>query len=39
MGRSPFMPPWGQELTDEQVRDVVYYLGVINVNNKTAAQR
>jgi mono/diheme cytochrome c family protein len=39
MSRSPFMPPWGQELTDEQIRDVVYYLGVINVNSKTAAQR
>ena len=33
MGRSPFMPPWGQELTDEQVKDVVYYLRVINVGN------
>lgn len=26
MGRSEFMPPWGEELTDEQVRDVVAYL-------------
>jgi len=39
MGRSPFMPPWGQELTDEQIHDVVYYLSVINVKNKTAAQK
>ena len=39
MGRSPFMPPWGQELTDEQIRDVVYYLSVINVNSKTPAQK
>lgn len=39
MGRSPFMPPWGQELTDEQIRDVVYYLGVINLNSKKTAQR
>lgn len=26
MGRSEFMPPWGEELTDEQIRDVVTYL-------------
>ena len=26
MGRSEFMPPWGQELTDEQIRDVLAYL-------------
>jgi mono/diheme cytochrome c family protein len=39
MGRSAFMPPWGQELTDEQIHDVVYYLSVINVSSKTAAQR
>jgi mono/diheme cytochrome c family protein len=39
MGRSPYMPPWGQELTDEQIRDVVYYLSVVNVNSKTAAQK
>jgi len=26
LGRSPFMPPWGEELTDEQVSDVVRYL-------------
>lgn len=32
MGRSEFMPPWGLELTDEQIKDVVFYLGVINVN-------
>jgi mono/diheme cytochrome c family protein len=39
MGRSAFMPPWGQELTDEQIHDVVYYLSVINVNNKSAAKK
>jgi mono/diheme cytochrome c family protein len=39
MGRSPFMPPWGQELTDEQIRDVVYYLSVIRANSKTAANK
>ena len=36
MGRSAFMPPWGQELTDEQIHDVVYYLSVIHVKDKTA---
>ncbi|MBI3546559.1 MAG: cytochrome c [Gammaproteobacteria bacterium] len=39
MGRSAFMPPWGQELTDEQIRDVVYYLSVVNVNSKTTVQK
>lgn len=29
LGRSPFMPPWGNELTDEQIDDVVYFLRVI----------
>jgi mono/diheme cytochrome c family protein len=26
MGRSEFMPPWGGELTDEQIADVVKFL-------------
>jgi mono/diheme cytochrome c family protein len=26
MGRSEFMPPWGEELTEEQITDVVAYL-------------
>jgi mono/diheme cytochrome c family protein len=26
MGRSGFMPPWGDQLTDEQIRDLVVYL-------------
>jgi len=30
MGRSQFMPPWGAELTDEQVNDLVTYLRSIN---------
>ncbi|MGV3571632.1 MAG: c-type cytochrome [Ramlibacter sp.] len=30
MARSEFMPPWGEELTDEQVSDVVAYLQSIN---------
>jgi mono/diheme cytochrome c family protein len=31
-GRSKFMPPWGEELTDEQIKDVVAYLRSINKN-------
>jgi mono/diheme cytochrome c family protein len=31
VGRSPFMPPWGEELSNEQVRDLIYYLNVIKV--------
>jgi len=30
MGRSEFMPPWGEELTDEQIDDVTLYLQSIN---------
>ena len=26
IARSEFMPPWGEELTDEQIRDVIAYL-------------
>lgn len=26
VGRSPFMPPWGEQLTDEQIGDLVVYL-------------
>jgi mono/diheme cytochrome c family protein len=26
MGRSEFMPPWGEELTEEQIQDVVSYV-------------
>ena len=33
LGRSQFMPPWEQELTPEQIQDVVFYLKVINVNH------
>ncbi len=33
MGRSPFMPPWGQELTEEQIKDVIAYLQTIKVGN------
>lgn len=31
VGRSPFMPPWGEELSNEQIRDLIYYLNVIKV--------
>jgi len=31
LGRSPKMPPWGEELTDEQVRDVVSFVRSVNV--------
>jgi mono/diheme cytochrome c family protein len=30
LGRSEFMPPWGEELTDEQIEDVTAYLQSIN---------
>ena len=29
IGRSRFMPPWAEELTKEQITDVVAYLGSI----------
>jgi len=34
MARSPFMPPWGAELTDEQTNDLVAYLRSINARPK-----
>ena len=34
MARSQFMPPWGGELTDEQMHDVVAYLQSINQRGK-----
>jgi mono/diheme cytochrome c family protein len=33
VGRSQFMPPWGKELSDEQIRDLVAYLGRIRVKS------
>lgn len=30
MGRSEFMPPWGAELTEEQMNDLTAYLRSIN---------
>ncbi|NRF68466.1 cytochrome c [Aquincola sp. S2] len=32
MGRSQFMPPWGAELTEEQMSDLVAYIRSNNVN-------
>ena len=34
IGRSPKMPPWGEELTDEQIRDVVAFVRSVNVATK-----
>jgi mono/diheme cytochrome c family protein len=33
MGRSAYMPPWGDELSDEQVTDVVAYLRSITLGS------
>lgn len=30
MGRSPFMPPWGEQLTDEQISDLGQFLKSIS---------
>ena len=30
LGRSPGMPPWGEELTDEQIHDVVAFVRSVN---------
>ena len=37
VGRSQFMPPWEQELTAEQIQDVVFYLRLINIRSKPPA--
>lgn len=34
LGRSPKMPPWGEELTDEQIRDVVAFVRSVNVGKR-----
>ena len=36
MGRSEFMPPWGDELTEEQIADVTAYLQSINTRHAPA---
>lgn len=32
LGRSEFMPPWGDELTDEQIKDVLGFLASIQLH-------
>jgi mono/diheme cytochrome c family protein len=34
VGRSPYMPPWGDELSDEQIRDVVAFLRELRKTGK-----
>ena len=34
VGRSAYMPPWGDELTDEQIRDVVAFLHKLRKTGK-----
>ena len=36
VGRSPFMPPWGSELTNEQIQDLITYLHAISSTGKTS---
>jgi mono/diheme cytochrome c family protein len=33
LGRSPGMPPWGEELTDEQISDVVAFVRSVNAQS------
>ena len=35
VGRSAYMPPWGDELTDEQIRDVVAFLRELRKTGKS----
>ncbi|EQA55049.1 cytochrome c [Leptospira kmetyi] len=30
VGRSPFMPPWKEELSEEQIRDLISYINLIS---------
>lgn len=34
LGRSPKMPPWGEELTDEQIGDLVNFVRSVNVSRR-----
>jgi mono/diheme cytochrome c family protein len=34
MGRSKAMPPWGDQLTDEQIRDLINHLVSIRTNSQ-----
>lgn len=38
IGRSPKMPPWGEELTDEQIGDVVAFVRSVIVASQPAPQ-
>jgi mono/diheme cytochrome c family protein len=35
LGRSPGMPPWGEELTDEQIGDVVAFVRSVNAQSQS----
>jgi len=35
LGRSPSMPPWGEELTDEQIGDVVAFVRSVNAQSQS----
>ena len=37
VGRSAFMPPWGDELTEEQIKDVVSFLRELRKTGKPAS--
>ena len=39
VGRSQFMPPWGDELTDEQIVDVIYFLSTTRANRPSDVAR
>jgi mono/diheme cytochrome c family protein len=34
LGRSQSMPPWGEELTDEQIKDVVAFVRSVNASQQ-----
>jgi len=34
LGRAPGMPPWGEELTDEQIKDVVAFVRSVNAQHR-----
>jgi len=34
LGRSPKMPPWGEELTEEQMRDVVAFVRSVSADKR-----
>lgn len=34
LSRSPKMPPWGEELTDEQIADVVVFVRSVNEHRR-----